>query len=201
MRNIILPGLLCGFALASSHTQAGPRENPYSAIVARNPFGLREIPIPPHEPAKEIVTLPEKEIKITGLTTLLDRPVAMLELFDPKTKNTERPPLLHEGDPFGDGFTLVAIDPISESVRVRHHGMETTLDFVANGIKPTNPVTRPPAVLAATTSPPGRGITGPVPTPTSPLSREEILDHIRRTQALNPNAPPPPPTPASLPYK
>lgn len=114
---------------------AEPTSNPYHPIAARNLFALRAMPIETTPPVLTPEPIQALEIKLTGITTLLGEPCAILEFFDPQTKRTDRPPFFREGDRYNGQIMIVAIDAELGLVRIREDGRETILDFVRNGIK------------------------------------------------------------------
>lgn len=117
---------------------AGPA-NPYLAVVTRNPFGLKEPPVPkPPEPEPE----PEPEVepsalKLSAISTLLSAKHAMFVLEE-KGQKAVYSGLVAEGDtdPYIANLEVLAIDPTAGSVRVRYGGNELLLDFKNNGLKP-----------------------------------------------------------------
>lgn len=173
--------LLAGFTL---HATEGTKSNPYAIIVARNPFGLRPIPIVEPPPPPAAPPAPRPEIKITGITTLLGAPKALFQYEDKETKRTEFPPLLAEGDTY-KMLSVIQIDPENERVRIRNGDTEMLLDFIANGVRPTSTTVAaaasslniPPTVVS---NPGGRSIVaGPAPTQTLPPA---LLERMRQLQ-------------------
>ena len=189
---------MAGAWLMAALAASAAKENPYQIIVERNPFGLRPIVIAPAAPPEEKPATPPPELKITGVTTLLGAPKALVQYDDPSTKKTEFPPPLGEGESYKT-FTVVSIDTQNSIVHVLREGQEVALDFVHNGVKePTGPPLaasqRPPAV--ATAHLPGNDlggrtvVTGPDTTTVAsgtgnpgaqqPLSREEAKAAIEK---------------------
>ena len=162
MKSGTITGLLGGAIVAgfSLGAFAGPNENPYEVITARNPFGLRPIPIieppkPPEPPAP-----PPLEIKLTGITTLGGPPRVFLEFTDPLTKKVDRPSPMSEGDPYKDNITIVSIDADNQVVKIRVGENLRTLDFDHDGVKPAGAV-----VAGAPVPHPGLPINPAVPPP------------------------------------
>jgi hypothetical protein len=125
--------IVAGFSLGAF---AETKDNPYQVIIDRNPFGLRPIPVvePPKPP--EAPPPPPLEIKLTGITTLLGAPRALLEFTDPQTKKVDRPSPFVEGDVYKETIQIVSIDADNNRVKIKNGEAETTLDFEKNGIKP-----------------------------------------------------------------
>lgn len=151
---------MAGFSLGAF---AELKENPYQVIIDRNPFGLRPIPPPPEVKPPDPITPPPLDIKLTGITTLLGPPRALLEITDPQTKKVDRPSPFVEGDVYKDTITIVSIDAENNRVKIRNGAAETTLDFEKNGIKPTGGTAS--AAPAHPGAPPNMGL--PVPAPTA----------------------------------
>ncbi len=175
---------------------ADTRANPYQIITARNAFALRPIPLETPRPVEEVPAPPSLEIKLTGVATLLGVPGAFLEFIDPRTKKADRPPLFREGDRYSDQITIVSIDAKNGWVKIRNNGVEATLDFERNGIKPASMPTVAAASGASQTSAlapstpvsaGGRSIVGPAALP-SPrpvaMTREEALAAIEKQRAI-----------------
>ncbi len=124
--------IVAGFILGAF---AEVKENPYEVIIARNPFGLRPIPIvePPKPP--EPPPPPPLEIKLTGITTLGGPPRVFLEFKDPQTQKVDRPSPMSEGDPYKDNITIVSIDAENQVVKIKVGETVRALDFDHDGIK------------------------------------------------------------------
>ena len=155
------------------------KEHPYQFIVARNPFALRPILPPPVVEPPPVPPVPPMEIKLTGLSTLLGRALVFLEFTDPQTRKTDRPAPMSEGDTYHGAITIVTIDADNFRVTIRNGGVERTLDFEKDGLKPSPPSATPPALTpprVANYPPPvapksgGRGFVGGAETaqPNSP---------------------------------
>ena len=165
MKSGTITGLLGGVIVAgfSLGAFAEMKENPYQVIIDRNPFGLRPVPIvePPKPP--EIPAPPPLKIKLTGITTLLGPPRAILEFTDPQTQKTDRPPPFSENDTYKDNITIVSIDAENKRVRIKNGDAETTLDFEKDGIKPSGGVASAAPVPHPGVTPLNTGVP-PVPT-------------------------------------
>jgi len=101
--------------------------NPYQAIVARNPFGLKpplveERTVPPP-------VIPPSKVLLTGITSLLGLR-AFLEITEqePGKAATTRKPILREGEKDGS-VEVVSIDPEKGVVKIRNAGIESTIVF------------------------------------------------------------------------
>jgi hypothetical protein len=112
------------------------KENPYQIIIDRNPFGLKPPPLPPPPPTNAVTdTTPPPTVFLTGISTLLGKTNAFLQLKNSQTKKDEFPPPMQAGEKQGE-IEVLAIDPEAGTVRIRIGDAETTLDFDKNGLKP-----------------------------------------------------------------
>ncbi len=151
---------------------SSPRpKNPYSSIVARNPFGLKPEPPPPEPPAPEPPPVSPNSLKLTGITTLLGGKRAMFVVEEPGKTNLVSD-LVREGDwdTYITNLQVLSIDERAGSVRVMYGGKELALNFKEHGIKPpTSPLPVPGApALGAPGRPgtvPGRATTTVVGAP------------------------------------
>lgn len=117
---------------------ASTRQNPFEVIVARNVFGLRPIPeVKPAEPEAPPAP-PMPEIRLTGITTLLGKPIVTLQYEDKQAKRMEFPPLLAEGESYRD-LRVDHIDLDAQTVAVTIGEVRDILDFVQDGVKPMAP--------------------------------------------------------------
>ncbi len=173
--NLLGGAIVAGFSLGAF---AEMKENPYQAIIDRNPFGLKPVPIvEPPKPA-EVPPPPPLEIKLTGITTLGGPPRALLEFTDPQTKKTDRPSPFVEGDSYKDSITIVAIDAVNNVVRIKNGDAETTLDFNKNGIKPNLAATATPVPhpgVVPLSIPAASALPGQPTQPTAGTGRTAIL--------------------------
>ena len=153
---IRLSCVIWGFLAASAQAALAEFEsNPYQAIVARNPFGLKEPPPPAPPPPPVSTTLPGKVV-LTGITTIFGNSRALLEVTEQevgKTPTTRRP-ILHEGDRDG-GVEVLSIDVENSLVRIRFAGAETNITFETPKMSQSAPApmaaggfTPPPAAAA-----------------------------------------------------
>ena len=110
--------------------------NPYQAIVARNPFGLRPPP-PPAPPPEVLPQVVPSALKLTGVTTLLGGKRAMFALQEPGKTNVVSD-LVREGDwdTMITNLQVLTIDERAGVVKVAFGGRDLELDFENNGIKP-----------------------------------------------------------------
>lgn len=130
--------------------------NPYSAIVARNPFGLKVEPPPPEPPAPQ-PTISTTALKLTGVTTLLGGKRAMFVVEEPGKSNIVSD-LVREGDwdTYITNLQVLKIDERVGSVNVVYGGKELALNFKDNGIKPpTAPIPAPGVVVPGAGHRPG----------------------------------------------
>jgi hypothetical protein len=153
-----------------------PEAHPYTVIISRNAFGLKEPPPPtppPQKPPEPPVNT--SALKLTGITTLLGKR-AMFVFNDGKTNIVSD--LVREGerDRFITNLEVLEIDASARTVKVLFGGQEMRLDFVNHGLRPpTNIVATPPGVQLAAgrpgappmpTLPPSTPVTQPLPSPT-----------------------------------
>jgi len=127
-------------------------DNPYQGIVDRNVFGLHPPPPPPvNEPPKP----PIPPITLTGITTILGKKLAFMNVqFPPKPgeqgKGGPQSFMLGEGEREGE-IEVVTIDDKGGSVTVKESGTITNVTF---GKLPATPA---PAVAG------GVGVPGAMP--------------------------------------
>lgn len=153
--------LAIGSTLFAAERASGEQAKDYSVFLARNPFSLRPQPKPPAPPEK----LPEPEIplnvKLTGISTLLNKKRVFLV-----NQPDGEPPIylkMVEGE-VDAGIEIISIDPDAGAVKVKIDGMAQTLTFKddgfkASGAKPARPIVSP------SVSPSGRKIPAPPKTP------------------------------------
>jgi hypothetical protein len=128
--HVVVPILACsGLAMASLAAT-----NPYATISDRNVFGLK--PPPPPEAVTPEDLEPEEppaDVKITGITTIMGIPRALVKIktkADPKNKipAEEKGYVMIAGEPPVDGVQVLEIqdasDPSDVKVRVRQKGKE-----------------------------------------------------------------------------
>jgi len=95
---LVLAGLMAGGAATNVWGEA--QNNPYQAIVERNPFGLKPPPPPPDPTPVAPVTPPGKVI-LTGITSMFGPTHrALLEITEQEAGKgaTTRKPILREGE-------------------------------------------------------------------------------------------------------
>lgn len=143
-------GLLIGTAQL---TLADTKENPYSAIVERNAFGLRPPPPPPVETPPTLNT-PQVTVELTGITSILSKRKALLEITEPGPGKTPKKPIMEEGDRI-DAIEVISIDVEKGQVRIRNSGVESNLSFkVAKSLPVPGTPGAPPPVLGTLPAPP-----------------------------------------------
>ncbi len=135
MEKRALAGLFSAALLASTveGLQAGLTHNPYTAIVARNAFALR--PVPVASPGPRTPPAPAVEVWLAGISTVGGAKKVLLQVAD-KTpgKKTEYLPPLVERDVQGR-VEVVSIDADKGAVVIRVDGDERTLTFEKNAPK------------------------------------------------------------------
>lgn len=109
--------------------RAESRPNPYTAIVERNPFGLKEPPVaPPVETVKPVT--PPAKVVLTGITSLSSAKKCFLEITEQEAgkSGTVLRPILQEGEGAGS-VEVVSIDVEKNTVRIKNSGQELDLKF------------------------------------------------------------------------
>src|SRR5687768_10477570 len=87
--------LSADFLAAAVSSMENVADNPYSSIVSRNPFGLKEPPPPPPPPADNAPTTPPATVTVTGFISLFGQPQVLLEIIDePGKGGTPKKPIL-----------------------------------------------------------------------------------------------------------
>jgi hypothetical protein len=128
---------LCAPVGAIPATASG---NPYTGIVERNVFGLKDPPPPPPPPGSD--KLPGPPITLTGITTILGSKRAFMTFQAPHKPNEPPAPAssvgLTEGQREGE-IEVLQIDEKAGMVRVNSYGAITNLTFEKNGTKPSSP--------------------------------------------------------------
>src|SRR6266436_6352079 len=76
---LVLAGLMAGGAATNVWGEA--QNNPYQAIVERNPFGLKPPP-PPPDPTPVVPVVPPGKVVLTGITTMFGNPRALFEVTE-----------------------------------------------------------------------------------------------------------------------
>lgn len=141
-------------------------ENPYTAIVERNIFGLKDPP-PPPPPASEKDKTPPPNINLTGITTLGGSKRAMLKIPATPAKpgqpaKTDQFFMLSEGERDGE-LEVIQIDAKFNTVKVKFADTYSTLDFTNNGVKMA--MGPGPAAPGGIPGPPGAVPAGGITTP------------------------------------
>ncbi len=136
---ILLLGMWNGIAEADA--------NKYSAIPQRNAFNLRE-PEPP-KPVEQ--PPPPINVKLTGITTILDSKRAFL-LVQEQGKPQAESKVLKEGEKDGE-IEVVKINEVEGEVKIINSGKEVTLNFEKDGVKPSTT----PVAATGVPLPPGGG--------------------------------------------
>lgn len=146
-------------AAALLATLAQARNNPYQAIVERNPFNLRPVP-PPVVETNQTATAPPVKVVLTGITSMFgpNSERAFLEMTEQepgKAGATPKRAMLGEGDREGD-IEVLSINIEQNIVKIRNGGVESELTFeVSKPGSPTpagNVAARTPSALSAPAS-------------------------------------------------
>jgi len=130
---LCLAGGLCETAYADS--------NPYQGIVDRNVFGLRP---PPPPPSNEPVRPPPPAVALTGITTILGKKLAFMNVqVPPKPGEPAKPGpqsfMLGIGEREGE-IEVLEIDEIGGIVKVNDYGVITNVPFAKVPTTPSAPV-------------------------------------------------------------
>jgi hypothetical protein len=123
--------VLCAVANAMTAESSG---TPYQEIVVRNVFALTNPPPPPDPAATKP---PPPKITLTGITTILGKPRALMKVLipaKPGTKQEEQSFILAVGQRDGD-IEVLEIDDKAGIVKVNDFGTITNLSFENNGVK------------------------------------------------------------------
>jgi hypothetical protein len=123
--NIAAGIILGGLAVATS---AAGRTDAYQIIAERNAFGLR--PRVAAEPVPNRVSRAAPHVRLTGLTDILGRRQALLEIAE-KGRPTIRP-VLGEGEACG-AVEVCQVDIARALVTLRVDGVAATLTFEPAG--------------------------------------------------------------------
>lgn len=149
---------LLTLAMMSRAEDVAPAQNPYTALVSRNIFGL--VPVPPPAPPPEAPIDPPPKITVNGLMRLFGNTYQVLFKTPGKIKPGQPPKeesyVMGEGER-NDDIEVKKIDPDSGMITFVNHGVVQECPLVA--AQNTGPVAAPgtPGALGM----PGGG---PVPT-------------------------------------
>ena len=130
--------LVIGVLIASSAVaaRAGNNDtNPFHPIVVKNIFKLHDPPLQRIEPE----TQPLAKITLTGITTILGRPLALFEWSVPGQQQKKNYSTLTIGEADGP-IEVLQIDAKAGAVTVKNHGVTMTLTFEQNGAKPASTI-------------------------------------------------------------
>lgn len=137
---------------------ADVKENPYQSIAERNAFGLKpppqivdSRPLPP--------PTPQATVELTGITSILSKTKALLEITEPGPGKTPKKPIMEEGDRI-DSIEVISIDVEKGQVRIRNAGVETNLTFKVSKSASTvgAPGAPPPPILGVPPAVPGKPV-------------------------------------------
>jgi hypothetical protein len=132
---LCLSGGLC----ATSY--ADPTANPYQGIVDRNVFGLRP---PPPPPSNEPVRPPPPAVALTGITTILGKKLAFMNVQVPprpgeQAKGGPQSFMLGVGEREGE-IEVIDIDEKGGIVKLNDYGVITNVPFAKVPTTPSAPV-------------------------------------------------------------
>jgi hypothetical protein len=109
----------------------GLQERNYRVIIERNPFGLRPLPLLPTKVTPPVQ--PRDEILLTGITSI--GKLRAYFMSKPLPGHTPEYYSLGVGER-KDDLEVLAIEPQDKAVRVRNAGIDVTMTFLENGVKP-----------------------------------------------------------------
>jgi hypothetical protein len=158
--------------------------NPYSLIKERNAFGLKDPPPPAPPPEQPPPPAPPAaKVTLTGITTLLGKKKAFLEILEPGGREAKKP-ILMEGETL-DGIEVISIDVDKNEVVIKNAGARTNLTFAPLETAKSAAPAPPPGTPGVPIPPPSRlpGVAPPNPTGASTYSPTPTLINP------NPNAP------------
>ena len=164
--------------------------NDYDGIAPRNIFNLRE-PITNAPPPTNI--LPQINLNLTGITTMLGYKLAMIRTHPPAKPGTppaEQTLMLTEGQRDGE-IKVLQIDEKAGRVRVNNAGAIITLTFEKDGVKPVQ--TLPTNAAVPPSSPPVAAVPTPTGVTPPPQSGMVYPGQRRIPSRFNPNGVTPPP--------
>ncbi len=155
-------GLLTGavaFVGMSVKAFADARQNPYDAIVERNPFGLKPPPPPPDPStnAPPAPVTPPAQVKVTGFLSVFSNNKVLLEVIPAPGKPMLKP-VLSAGERI-ESVEVVAINVEKNEVTIKNGTVVTNLTFeVAKSTGPTAPpphtgVVQPPPMASPMPAP------------------------------------------------
>jgi hypothetical protein len=115
--------------------------NPYQGIVDRNVFGLRP---PPPPPSNEPVRPPPPAVSLTGITTILGKKLAFMNVQIPPKPGEQAKPgpqsfMLGIGEREGE-IEVLEIDEKGGVVKVNDYGVITNVPFAKIANTPAAPV-------------------------------------------------------------
>jgi hypothetical protein len=129
LRNAVLLFGASAYIACSASADVAP--NPYSSVVTRNAFSLKDPPPPPVEIPPAPVA-PSAKVVLTGIiSSLLSRePTVLVEITEqePGKAPLVKRPILRRGDKEGS-IEILAVDVVKNEVRIRNGTVETNLLF------------------------------------------------------------------------
>lgn len=141
-----------GFSLT---TTAGVGVNPYEWIVERNPFALRPPPVVDPTPVAPVVPAPPlATVEVTGITSILSTPRALLEIVPGPGKPMLKP-ILGVGERV-DAVEVISISMEKGLVMLRNGSVVTNVSLKAAG----SGISGPPVHTPALNGNPAAGIAG-----------------------------------------
>lgn len=175
--------LLLSAVLAVNGSRASlpaPSENPWSVIVTRNVFALKEEP-PPVSPDKPDAPPPPSNVELLGIATINGKQRVYLRTIE-VGKPTATPPetfTLSVDEPMRNDVELGEVDEKGGVVKIKNRGVAQTINFKDNAAKSVAVAAAPaPGAPGAPGAAPGTGI----PMPKAASVPQETLNRLRNLQ-------------------
>lgn len=140
---------------------AGPAENPFKLISARNAFGIRPPAPPPDNTPPPPPPPPPSNVFLTGIARWDGRKTVYLQV---NAQGNAAPTFLElaEGEA-QDDIKVLEINEKAETVRLVNAGQEVSLNFKDNGLKAAAPAPAQPGVAVPGRPPGAPGLPTPLP--------------------------------------
>lgn len=191
---LLIGAIFQGLQADTSITNAaGPAENPFKLISARNAFGIRPPAPPPENTPPPPPPPPPSNVFLTGLARWDGRKTVYLQV---NAQGNAAPTFLELEEGAGqDDIKVLEINEKAETVRILNAGQEVSLNFKDNGLKAAAPAPAQPGVAIPGRPPGAPGLPTPLPAttsaaPHSPGAGPTVIGRGGQVQA-NPGIQPP----------
>lgn len=181
--------LLLSAVLAVNGSQASlpaPAENPWSVIVTRNVFALKEEP-KPTTGAETNAPPPPSNVELLGIATIFGKQRVYLRTIE-VGKPTATPPetfTLSIDEPMRNDVELVDVDEKGGIVKIKNRGVAQTINFKDNAAKSVAVAAAPaPGAPGAPGAAPGAAPASGIPMPKGAQGTrvEEAINRLRNLQ-------------------